>query len=187
MKTVTSKITDCSQGFSFIISIHALSRIFDYFQIVFPGNRHNLIHGTCHTGIMHRHDCLRLFRNRRFNLCLVNIHRIRPDIHKYTGSASEHKCVRCRHKGIGRQDYFITRLNVSQICCHLKGMSTGCGQQNLFGLKMLSHPCGTLFCKGTISTNHPILFNGFPYVFCFFSHKRRSVKTYLHSFPSISI
>ena len=127
MKTVTSKISDCSQCFPLIISIHPLGCILNHFQVIFPGNRHNLIHGTGYTGIMYRNDCLCFIRNRCFNLCLINIHRIRPDIYKYTGCTTQYKCIRRRHKCIRGHDHFVSRLDICQICRHLKCMCTGSG------------------------------------------------------------
>ena len=54
MEAVAAKITDCSQCFSFIKSIHSLRGIFHHFQVIFFRNCHDLIHCTADACIMNR-------------------------------------------------------------------------------------------------------------------------------------
>ena len=181
METVAAKITDCSQCFSFIKSIHSLRGIFHHFQVIFFRNCHDLIHCTADACIMNRHDCFGLFCNCFLNFCLINVHGIRTDIHKHAGGSPQNKSIRGGYKGIRRHDHFISRLNIRQKRCHLQCMGTGSCQQYVFRLKPFLHPLGTFFGKWTVSANHTVFFYGFFNIFCFFSHKRWAVKTDSHS------
>ena len=130
---------------------------------------------------MHRHDRFRLLCDRFLDFCLINIHRIRADIHKHTGSAPQNESIRGGYKRIRRHDHFISWLDIRQKCRHLQCMRTGSCQQYVFRLKPVLHPLGTFFCKRTVSADHTVFFYGFFNILCFFSHKRWAVKTNSHS------
>ena len=64
-------------------------------------------------------------RDGRFYQRLVNILRIRPDIHKYRLRSPQHKSVRRGHERIGRHDHLISRLNITKESRHLQCMCIG--------------------------------------------------------------
>jgi len=95
MEAVAAKIPDSSKRFSFIVGIHTLSRIFHNFQIMASGDVHDRIHLACYTCIMNRNDCFCFFCDRLFDQFFIDIHGIRPNIHKYDLRSPQHKCI-CR-------------------------------------------------------------------------------------------
>ena len=95
MEAVAAKISDGAKGFSFIIGIHTLGRVFHYLQIMPSGNLHDRVHLAGYSCIMDRNDRTGLICDRLFDQLLVNIHGIRSDIHKYDPCTAKHKCI-CR-------------------------------------------------------------------------------------------
>ena len=83
MEAVTSKISDSSKSFTFVIGIHSLSRVFNNFQIIFLRDCHNRIHLAGNSCIMDRYDSLCLLCNCRLDQFFIYIHCIRSDINKY--------------------------------------------------------------------------------------------------------
>ncbi len=72
-------------------------------------------------------------RDGRFYQRLVNILRIRPDIHEYGNAAAQHKRVRRGDERIGRHDNLVARAAVDQQGRHLQCGGSGMNQQNLSG------------------------------------------------------
>ncbi len=78
-----------------IIGEALFSRIFHNFQIMASGDVHDRIHLACYTCIMNRNDCFCFFCDRLFDQFFIDIHGIRPNIHKYDLRSPQHKCI-CR-------------------------------------------------------------------------------------------
>ena len=93
METVTSKISDGSQCFSFIKGIHTLSCIFHNFQTMSAGNLHDRVHLAGNTRIMNRHDYFRSVCDCLLDQFLIDVHSIRPDIHEHDLRLTQNKCI----------------------------------------------------------------------------------------------
>ena len=52
----------------------------------------------------------------------IDIHGIRTDIHKHDLRSPEHKSICSGYKCVGRHDHLISRLDLREICSHLKCM-----------------------------------------------------------------
>ena len=95
MEAVAAKISNGTKGFSLIVGIHTLGRVFHYLQIMSSSNLHDRIHLAGYSCIMERNDCAGLICDRLFDQFFIDIHGIRPDIHKYDPCTAKHKCI-CR-------------------------------------------------------------------------------------------
>ena len=87
--------------------MNSLRRILDHLQMIRPGNLQDFIHCACHTGIVYRHDSLRLLRDRIFDLIFIKIHGVRPDINEHDPGSPEHERIGRRYERIGRHDHLI--------------------------------------------------------------------------------
>ena len=125
MEAETAKSPDGSELSAFIGRQNPLRRVLNHRQIMTFRDIHDHIHLTGNPGIMDRHDGLRFLRNRRFYLRLIDIHRIRPDIHKNRLRPPEDKSIRRGNKGIGRHDHLIPLPDIRKQRRQLRSMSTG--------------------------------------------------------------
>src|SRR5699024_1261502 len=116
-----------------------------------------------------------------FNLRLVYIHGIRPDIHEDNFRSPQHEGVRSGYKGIGRHDHLIPGTDIRQKSRHLQRMGARSGQQNFLGMIPFLNPSGTLLGKRAVPAQLSILYR-FLYIFHLSPHKGSSVKLN-HPFP----
>ena len=168
MKTVAAKLADGSQLFSFVSRQDTLGSILDHHQIMTFCNIHNGIHLTGNPCIMHGNNSFCLFCDGSFNLCFIDVHGIRSDVHKYHGCATKYKSICCRYKGISRHDHFVSRLDICQKSSQFCGMSTGCGQKALWCTGLFFNPFITFFCKISISADL-LIFYCLLYILHFFT------------------
>ena len=81
---------------------------------------------------MHRHNDLGARSDQTFQLPLVQIQRIGPDIGKNNSGAPQRKGIRRGNKGKGGNNDLITRLDVKQQGAHLQGVGAGSGHHRLW-------------------------------------------------------
>ena len=124
---------------------------------------------------MYRYDGSGLLGDRILDQCLINVHGIRTDIHKYRDRAAEHERIRSGHKRIRRHDHLISGSDITQKRCQLRRMRTGSGQQTFAGSCSLLDPGVTFFRILTVSADL-LIFYTFLNVICCFIHIRRYVK-----------
>ena len=120
---------------------------------------HNDIHLSCHTCIMNHHDGLGLVGDSAFDLLLVYIHGIRPNIDKYQFSSGQHQGCCGRRKRIAWEYDLIARLQATQNSSHLKRRCATRSQKSLLRTGVFLDPCITLLRERTISADLLILYS----------------------------
>ena len=139
MEAVAAEISDRAERTPFIPRIDTLRCILHDLQVVFFCNRHDRIHLTGDTGIMHRHNDLCALCDCRLDLRLINIHCLWMHIYKYNFGTLQHKCICRGYKRVGRHDHLISRLQITEKRCHLQGMCAGSRQKNMLCPELLLH------------------------------------------------
>ena len=133
VETVTAQMADRAEPTPSVAGTDALGGVFNHIQAVPLGNFHDCIHFTSHTRVMNHANGAGAVRDGRFYQRLVNILRIRPDIHEYGNAAAQHKRVRRGDERIGRHDNLVAWAAVDQQGRHLQCGGSGMNQQNLSG------------------------------------------------------
>ena len=133
MEAVAPQMADGTESAPPVTGTYALGGVFNHVQMVPPGNLHNRIHLARHARIMNYADGAGAVRDSRFNQRLVNILRIRPDVHEHRNAAAQHKRVRRGDERIGRHDNLVAGAAVDQQGGHLQSRGTGMNQQGLPG------------------------------------------------------
>ena len=175
MEAVAAIITDAPKGFSFIRSHHALRRILNHKKVVTLCDIHDRIHFAGYSGVVHRHDGLRLFGDRCFDLFFVNIHGIRTNIHKNRHAAPQHKRICRGNKCVRRHNNFIPRFDIRQNRGKLRRMGTGSRHQALRRSGFFFKPATRLFGKFPVSADL-LIFHCLAHIFVFPSRKRRYIE-----------
>ena len=137
------------------------------------------VHFAANACIMHRDDCFRLFRDGVFNQFLVDVHRVRTDVHKHAFCTAHGKSIGCRDERERRHDDFVTGLDVAQKCGHLKSVGATCGEQCAGDTCFLFQP-GVAFLVELPIAADSATFNGLPYIINFRPHEGRLVKRNFH-------
>ena len=110
MEGITAKIADGAKGSSLILCHHALGGILDDLQPMAARDPHDLVHLAGYARVMNNDDHPRPFRDCGFDLPLVKIHCIRPDIDKNKLCSGQHGCVGSGGKRVTWKDDFVARL-----------------------------------------------------------------------------
>ena len=175
METEASEISDRTERLSLITGHNALCRVLDHLQMMSPRDFHDRIHLTGNACIMNRHDRLRPFGNRFLDQRLIQIHRIRAYIHKYSLRPSEYKRICRRHKRIGRHNHLIPLANLGQQRAHLGRVGTGCRQHHFRRSRHFLQPLAAFFRKRPVPTKLSALYS-LSDIFCLIPCDRRYIK-----------
>ena len=113
MKAVAAHLADCAEPLAFVFCEDTLCRILDDQQVMTPCDRHNLVHFAADAGIMDREDCARARRDRGFDQPLVDVKRVRPDIHEHRRGAPQHNSVCGGDEGKGWKNHLVAWTEVA--------------------------------------------------------------------------
>ena len=100
MEAVGTEISDCSEIFSLILCHDSLRCILHHNKMMLSGNRHDLIHITADSGIVHRHNYTGSLCNCLLNQIRIYIHRPGINIDKLYLRPAEYKCVCGRYERV---------------------------------------------------------------------------------------
>ena len=113
MKAVAAHLADGAEPLALVFGEDTLCRILDDQQIMTPGDRHDLVHLAADAGIMDREDRPRARRNRGFDQPLVDIQRVRPDIHEHRRGAPQHNRIGGRDESKGWKNHLVAWTEVA--------------------------------------------------------------------------
>ena len=108
-----------------------LRGIFDDEQPMTLRDTRNGVHFAGDTCVVDRNDGSSPRGYGGFDQPLIEIERVLANIHKYRNSAAQNESIRCRYKRIGRQNYFIARLDAGKQGRHFQSRRTRMRQQGL--------------------------------------------------------
>ena len=187
VKAETAKFPKSTERFSLIRCHDSLRRIFHDRQMMLLRNLHDRIHLTAHARIVNRRDRPGLLCDRIFDQRFIDIHRIRPDIHKDRSGPAQHKSIRRRNKGIGGQDHLIPLLDIQKKRCQLRRLRTRRCEQTSRRFGLFLDPFTALLRKRAVTANLLIL-DGFLHIVNFLSRIGGNIKVnfYVHfyTFPT---
>ena len=84
------------------------------------GQRLDRVHLAADAGVVHGHDRLGARRDRLLHQSLVDVQRVRADVHELRRRAAQHEGVRRRDEGERGQDHFVAGPDVAQDRAHLQ-------------------------------------------------------------------
>ncbi len=120
MKTLGRQATEGAQPAVAKFAKQSMRIVFHHGQAVSGGNPANHIHLATHPGIMDRDNGLGPGRNEIFELLLVQIQRVRPDVGKNNFCPAQGKSIRRGHESKGGDNHFVAGLDIEQQGAHLK-------------------------------------------------------------------
>ena len=92
-----------------------LRRVLDHEKTAGAGNFHDRVHIAAHPGIVDRDDRLGSGRDGGFDPLLIDVQRVRSNVHEHRHRAAKHERVGSRDERVRRQDDFVAGLDVSEI------------------------------------------------------------------------
>ena len=114
MKAVAPKVPDGAKGLSLVSTHNCLGGILHHLKAMASRDLHNPVHLAGNSRIMHHKDGFCPFRHGRLNQSLINIHGIRPNIHKHRLRSPQYEGICRGHKGIRGENHLIPLLKVTQ-------------------------------------------------------------------------
>ena len=102
---------------------------------------------------MHGDDGFGFVRNGLLDEFFIQIHGVRPDIHKNDNRAPEDKSVSRGGEGIGGHDHLIPGLDVAENGRHVQRGGAGGGEQRLFRAGLFLNPFVAGFGHGSVAAN----------------------------------
>ena len=102
-----------------------LRGILDDEQVVSIGDGHDRVHVAAHARVVDRHDGPRPRRDGRFDLRLVEVQRVRPDIDEDRRRPPQHEGIGRRHERERRHDDLVSGPDPTQDRGHLEGGRRG--------------------------------------------------------------
>lgn len=113
MKAIAAHLADGAEPLALVFGENTLRRILHDQQVMAPGDGHDFVHLTTDAGIMDREDrpCAR--RNRGFDQPLVDIQRVRPDIHEHRCGAPQRNRVGGGDEGEGWKNHLVAWTEVA--------------------------------------------------------------------------
>src|SRR5690554_1400855 len=112
MEGKCTEVADRTESFLLVAAHHSLSGIFYNVEVVPGCNRHNGVHFTAYSCIMHHHNSPGSVVNGRLDQAFINVQGIRRNIYEYRFRAPDDKCIGCTYECIARHDYFVAGLYV---------------------------------------------------------------------------
>ena len=131
MKTLGSQTAEGAQPAAAELAEQSVRIVFHHGQTVSGGNPANHIHLATHPGIMDRDNRSRPGRDEIFQLLLVQIQRVGPDVGKNNPGSSQREGIRRGHKGKGGDNHFVAGLDIEEQGAHLERVSARCGYHHL--------------------------------------------------------
>ena len=94
MEAEATVVADAAESSALVACHDALRGVLDDQEMMPGGDIHDRVHLAGDAGVVDRNDGPCLVGDGVLNLCLINIHGIRTDIHEDNGGAAQHKGVR---------------------------------------------------------------------------------------------
>ena len=140
MEGVAAEVADGAQSLALVAAHDALGRVLHHQQAVAAGNVHNGVHLAGHTGVVHGADDPGPVRNSGFDLSLVNVHGVGPDVNENQLCPGQHEGVGGAGEGVAGQDDLIPGRKPTEQGGHIQRGGAAGGQQHFLGPEALFHP-----------------------------------------------
>jgi hypothetical protein len=114
-----------------IFAVKTVRIVFDDRDLVRASDGEDRFHFAADAYVMNEEDRLRALRNALFDQVLVDIQRVRADVHENGSRAAEDERVGGRDKGKRGQNYFVSRLDPQEERGHFQRMRAG-GREERF-------------------------------------------------------
>lgn len=149
--------------------------VLDHLEIVPFGERHDGVHVTGDTGIMHGDDGLGLRRDGSSQFGGIQVHGCGFDVNHDRGGTKEEKGIDGGNIGVAGQDDFVARSNVNENGRHFQGTGARWCQEDLAATAhQVFEPTLAFLCEFGASRYRPL--RGSFDKFVLTSHEGRLIK-----------
>jgi hypothetical protein len=133
-----------------------LGGVLDHQQAVARGDRHDRVHLAGHAGVVHDADRPGAGRDRRLDQGLVEVERVRADVHEDGDGPAQDHGVGGADEGEGRHDHLVPRLQPCQERRHLERRRAGMGQEDAGDPEPVGQPALAALGEGSAPRQVPI-------------------------------